>query len=279
MASRSAGTSRRPPPTRIKLSLQRSDGPRAIVCQVLLLAASSARRSGTWSATRSTIWRAQTSPPASASSAARPASPIGESPDRLHAADTYGRALLVGLLNTLKVAVLGIVLATILGTIIGIARLSRNWLVAQARVGLCRGDPQHAAAAAAPLLVTLLHATCCPAPREALEAVAGRLLCQPRPACSRADRRMPAHRWMLARAAIVGIVASVVLRPLGAAPPGRDRPAVPASGCVGAGLIVGLPLLRVPGASARRCSSNCRSCAASTSSAAAPCHARSSRRC
>ena len=44
---------------------------------------------------------------------------------------TYGQALLIGLLNTLKVAVVGIVLATILGTIIGIARLSPNWLVAR----------------------------------------------------------------------------------------------------------------------------------------------------
>ena len=44
---------------------------------------------------------------------------------------TYGRAFLVGLLNTLLVAGLGIVLATILGFIIGIARLSTNWLVAR----------------------------------------------------------------------------------------------------------------------------------------------------
>ena len=44
---------------------------------------------------------------------------------------TYGRAFLVGLLNTLLVAGLGIVLATMLGFIIGIARLSTNWLVAR----------------------------------------------------------------------------------------------------------------------------------------------------
>jgi general L-amino acid transport system permease protein len=46
-------------------------------------------------------------------------------------ADTYGRAFLVGLLNTILVAVVGILLATILGFIIGIARLSSNWLVAR----------------------------------------------------------------------------------------------------------------------------------------------------
>jgi general L-amino acid transport system permease protein len=44
---------------------------------------------------------------------------------------TYGRAFWVGLLNTLLVAAIGIVLATILGFAIGIARLSRNWLLAR----------------------------------------------------------------------------------------------------------------------------------------------------
>ncbi|MBV8913225.1 MAG: ABC transporter permease subunit, partial [Acetobacteraceae bacterium] len=47
------------------------------------------------------------------------------------AINTYGRALLVGVLNTLKVAVVGVALATILGTVIGVARLSHNWLVAK----------------------------------------------------------------------------------------------------------------------------------------------------
>ncbi len=44
---------------------------------------------------------------------------------------SFGRAFWVGLLNTLLVAGVGIVLATILGFIIGIARLSRNWLVSR----------------------------------------------------------------------------------------------------------------------------------------------------
>ena len=47
------------------------------------------------------------------------------------AVSTYGRAFWVGLLNTLLVAVVGIVLATLLGFVIGIARLSSNWLVAR----------------------------------------------------------------------------------------------------------------------------------------------------
>jgi general L-amino acid transport system permease protein len=54
---------------------------------------------------------------------------IGESLIEYSPADTYGRALLVGLLNTLCVAGIGIVLATILGTVMGIARLSSNWLI------------------------------------------------------------------------------------------------------------------------------------------------------
>jgi len=44
---------------------------------------------------------------------------------------TFGRAFWVGLLNTLLVAAIGIVLATLLGFIVGVARLSRNWLVAR----------------------------------------------------------------------------------------------------------------------------------------------------
>jgi general L-amino acid transport system permease protein len=58
--------------------------------------------------------------------------------------DTYGRVFLVGLLNTLLVAGIGIVLATILGFFIGIARLSRNWLLArlaEAYVELIRNLP------------------------------------------------------------------------------------------------------------------------------------------
>src|SRR5476651_1800921 len=48
---------------------------------------------------------------------------------------SYGRAFWVGLLNTLLVAGIGIVTATILGFIIGIARLSKNWLVAKTATG------------------------------------------------------------------------------------------------------------------------------------------------
>jgi len=45
--------------------------------------------------------------------------------------DTYGRVFIVGLLNTLLVAAVGIVFATVLGFMVGIARLSSNWLLAR----------------------------------------------------------------------------------------------------------------------------------------------------
>ena len=48
---------------------------------------------------------------------------------RYSAADSYLRAIVVGLVNTLAVAVIGIVFATILGTFIGLARLAKNFLL------------------------------------------------------------------------------------------------------------------------------------------------------
>ena len=46
------------------------------------------------------------------------------------AESSYGQALLVGLLNTLLVAAIGVALATVVGFVMGVARLSRNWIVA-----------------------------------------------------------------------------------------------------------------------------------------------------
>jgi general L-amino acid transport system permease protein len=56
---------------------------------------------------------------------------IGQSLIAYTSDSTYGRALLVGILNTLQVAVLGIITASIIGFIVGIARLSQNWLIAK----------------------------------------------------------------------------------------------------------------------------------------------------
>ena len=56
---------------------------------------------------------------------------IGESMIEYVRSDTYGRALLVGILNTVYVSIIGIVFATIFGVVLGVARLSKNFLVAK----------------------------------------------------------------------------------------------------------------------------------------------------
>jgi general L-amino acid transport system permease protein len=99
---------------------------------------------------------------------------IGESSIAYEAGQSYARAILVGLLNTVKVAVIGCVLATVLGVTLGIFRLSSNPLLAgtvQGYVELIRNTP---------LLLQLffwnatLHAL--PGPRQALAPVPGILL-------------------------------------------------------------------------------------------------------
>ncbi|MBH8561987.1 ABC transporter permease subunit [Nostoc sp. CENA67] len=54
---------------------------------------------------------------------------IGETLISYNPSNTYSRALLVGLINSLRVAVAGIILTTIVGVSAGIGRLSDNWLV------------------------------------------------------------------------------------------------------------------------------------------------------
>ena len=124
-------------------------------------------------------------------------------------ADTYARALLAGLLNTLLVAGLGIVLATALGFVIGVARLSRNWLVSRltlAYVEIMRNTP----------LLLLIFVWWdvlrlgAPQPRQAW---------QPLPDVYISNRGVffpvlvydPAYGWVLLAAAL-GVVAAVLLR-------------------------------------------------------------------
>ncbi|RYI33479.1 MAG: amino acid ABC transporter permease [Acetobacteraceae bacterium] len=97
--------------------------------------------------------------------------PIAENLIPYSPTDTYFRALLIGLLNTLKVAVVGIILATIFGTLIGIARLSKNWLlskIAGVYIEVIRDLP---------LLLQLLFwyaiLQALPGPRQAMNPVAG----------------------------------------------------------------------------------------------------------
>jgi len=62
---------------------------------------------------------------------ARAGIPIGERPIPYTPDSPYWRALLIGFLNTLKIALIGVVLASVLGVGIGVSRLSRNWLLRQ----------------------------------------------------------------------------------------------------------------------------------------------------
>ncbi|RJQ80052.1 MAG: ABC transporter permease subunit [Desulfobacteraceae bacterium] len=60
---------------------------------------------------------------------------IGESLIDYSAANSYAQALLVGVLNTLKVSSIGILLTLLLGVVVGVARLSSNWLVSKLAAG------------------------------------------------------------------------------------------------------------------------------------------------
>ena len=121
---------------------------------------------------------------------------------------TFSRALIVGLLNTILVAVLGIITATIIGFIVGIGRLSRNWLVARlctVYVELFRNIP--------PLLVIFFWylgvLSVLPQPRESYELPFGTYLNSrgffiPRPIWEQGA-------WLIAVAFLIGIIATWVV--------------------------------------------------------------------
>jgi general L-amino acid transport system permease protein len=164
---------------------------------------------------------------------------IGESLIAYSPADTYARAFLVGLLNTLYVAALGIVLATMLGTVMGIARLSSNWLIrklAQVYVEIFRNIP---------LLLQLFFwwamiRVSAPAPRQAWELLPG-VLVSNRGFVYPVPTADPVHRWMLLALAL-GIIGAI-----GVSRWSKRRQALTGaqfpSGWVGVALIFGSPLL------------------------------------
>ena len=57
--------------------------------------------------------------------------PIGQHILPYESSDSFGYALGVAMVNTIVVSVLGVILATLLGIVIGVARLSSNWLVSK----------------------------------------------------------------------------------------------------------------------------------------------------
>jgi general L-amino acid transport system permease protein len=164
---------------------------------------------------------------------------IGDTMIAYSPASTYARAIFVGLLNTLKVAVLGIILATILGTLIGVGRLSTNWLLAkicEAYVEIFRNVP---------LLLWLfliykLISEAFPGPRQAINVLnsvflSNRGLYFPVPLAD------PSHKWM-GVALLVGIVATFFVKRWAKRrqdATGQPFPTIKAA----IGLIVGLPVL------------------------------------
>jgi general L-amino acid transport system permease protein len=152
--------------------------------------------------------------------------------------DTYGRVFLVGLLNTLLVAGLGIVLATILGFVIGIARLSPNWLVARlagAYVELIRNLP---------LLFQILFwylavLGALPGPRQSLSLFGevflnNRGIIVPAPTAGEGA-------GLVAAAGAVGIIATLALRSWARRRQARTGVQFPVF-WIGCAAIVGLPL-------------------------------------
>lgn len=164
---------------------------------------------------------------------------IGEHLIEYSPADSYGRALAVGLLNTLIVSIAGIVAASILGVVVGVARLSGNWLVARLAtiyVELLRNIP---------CLLQLLFwyaliTEALPGPRQALHPVAGVFL-------SNRGLKVPVPDWGGALWAMWGafLVACVALVFLARwarkrqDATGRAFPIVWA----GIGLVIGLPFV------------------------------------
>lgn len=131
---------------------------------------------------------------------------IGEKLISYSSRDTYGRALLVGLMNTLSVSAAGILLATLIGFAVGIMRVSSNWLlqrIALTYVEIVRNIPV--------ILQVIFWAAVIrnlPAPRQALDLwglgfLSNRGLTFLMPVAD------PAHAWMFA-ALVIGIIAALI---------------------------------------------------------------------
>lgn len=101
---------------------------------------------------------------------------IGETVIAYSSSDSYADALLVGALNTLKVSFIGIIFTVLFGTIVGVAKLSSNWLLAKlsgAYIEVMQNIP---------VLLQLffwygIFYEAFPAPRQALNPIGGVFLC------------------------------------------------------------------------------------------------------
>jgi len=164
---------------------------------------------------------------------------VSESTIAYSAADSYFRVLVVGLLNTLKVSIIGIVLATLLGTTAGIARLSRNWLVARFATVYVEGLRN------VPVLLQLffwysLISEALPHPRQALNPVPGVFL-------SNRGFKLPQPIWesthvAMALALMAGIVIAWIIARWARRRQEQTGQLFPVFR-FGAAVILGLPLL------------------------------------
>ncbi len=164
---------------------------------------------------------------------------VSESPIAYSPADTYFRVLVVGVLNTLKVSVIGIILATIIGVIAGVARLSSNWLIAKFATFYVEGLRN------VPVLLQLffwysLITEGLPSPRQAFNPVDGVFL-------SNRGFGIPVPDWGGTLTAMIVALFAGVLAAWGIAVWGRRRQErtgqIFPSFRVGLALIFGLPLL------------------------------------
>jgi len=164
---------------------------------------------------------------------------IGETLISYSAADTYGKALLVGALNTLLVSFIGITLTVILGTFIGIARLSTNWLVSKLAAAYIEVFQD------IPVLLQLFFwyaffYEMLPSPRQALNPFTGLFLCN-RGMIFAIPEYHPAFKYM-GFAFLAGCVVVFFMRRWA-----RKRQALTGKSfpvfSTGLGLLVGLPLM------------------------------------
>lgn len=163
---------------------------------------------------------------------------IGEALIPFAPTDTYGRALIVAILNTMRVAVVGIILCTVLGIALGVMRLSTNPLLARivsAYVEIIRNTPLL-------LQLFLWYAiiNALPGPRNAIPFGPGMYL-------SNRGMKVPWVEWSpalvpvlwaLAAGLVGAFIASRYLRKMR-----EERGDAPATWPIAGGLIVGLPFV------------------------------------